>query len=193
MPPGSIFLPFRAVRLLTAIFTLTLCAGAAYGQKQEKVMNDRLDNRSFRERIDRPDLSLTSGFADRQFNPGGGSKTDKKAVVREFPFAQSAYLREGYRTNNFGGNKDFRTKGFAGSKEAAAAQKGFAQTDRSYTTKTMDVRDAREANKTLAIRDFSPADRIGVLQGKSQGNFDAMLAEKNLSIEQVRELLNKSR
>jgi hypothetical protein len=180
---------FRAA----CVFVFCAVASTAFCQKQEKVMTDHIDRRPMSERLDNPDLTLKSAFADRGFTAGGKFNTDKSATIREFPFVRSANGREGFRTKDFAGSKGFRTKDFAGNKPAREGGKTFAQTDKSYGTKTFDVREDRMANKTYGTRDFVPGEKTTAPNGKRQDTIDAMMEKKNLTIDEVRELLNKNR
>lgn len=146
------------------------------------------------DRINNPDLTLKFDPAEKQFS-AGGAINDKTAAVKAFAFSKSANVREGFRTQKFSGAKSFGTKDYAGSKDAAIAKRRFAQADRPYGTRDFTVRDALEANKSLVVKTYANASlkEPYVPRGKSQGTIDSLMEDKNLDIDQVRELLNKNR
>lgn len=146
------------------------------------------------DRINNPDLTLKFDPAERQFS-AGGAINDKTAAVKTFAFSKSANVREGFRTQKFSGAKSFGTKDYAGSRDAAIAKRRFAQADRPYGTRDFTVRDALEANKSLVVKTYANASlkEPYVPRGKSQGTIDSLMEDKNLDIDQVRELLNKNR
>lgn len=144
------------------------------------------------DRINNPDLTLKFDPADKQFS-AGGAINNKTAAVKPFAFSKSATVREGFRTEKFSGARSFGTKDYAGSKDAAIAKRTFGQAERPYGTRDFTVRDALEANKGLAVKTYANVKEPYVLQGKSQGAIDTLMADKNLDIDQVRELLNKNK
>ncbi len=146
------------------------------------------------DRINNPDLTLKFDPAEKQFS-AGGAINNKTANTKTFAFSKSAYVRDGFRTQKFTGGKDFGTKEYTGSKDAAIAKRTFAQADHPYGTRDFTVRDAMEANKGLAVKTYSNPNLKDpfVPHGKSQGTIDTLMEDKNLDIDQVRELLNKNK
>lgn len=146
------------------------------------------------DRINNPDLTLKFDPAEKQFS-ARGAINNKTAAIKPFAFSKSAYVRDGFRTEKFAGAKSFGTKDYAGSKDAAIAKRTFGQADRPYGTRDFTVRDALEANKALAVKTYNTPNlkEPYVIHGKSQGAIDTLMADKNLDIDQVRELLNKNK
>ena len=170
-----------------AVFAFTGCwfATAACAQQQESGFLDRLDH---------PDRTLHYSPADKPFEVSS-SVTGHEAAVRPFAFSRPATLRAGdgvFSTHAFTGKDSFRTKEFA-TRTATTTGHGFAQTDKSFSTKGFDVREDRAANKTMPIRDYAPAGKPYLIPGKRQDSIDELRKQKNLTVDQVRELLNKSR
>lgn len=146
------------------------------------------------DRINNPDLTLKFDPAEKQFS-AGGAINNKTATVKPFAFSKSAYVRDGFHTEKFSGAKSFGTKEYAGSKDAAIGKRTFGQADHPYGTRDFTVRDALEANKGLAVKTYNNPNlkEPYVAHGKSQGTIDTLMADKNLDIDQVRELLNKNK
>ncbi len=148
------------------------------------------------DRINNPDLTVKFELADKPFSTGGGAINNKTANVKAFAFSKSANLRDGFHTKNFTGAKGFSTQAYAGNKDASVAKRSFGETDRGYATHDLaGVHEARDAGKTMATREYTAATgkEPFVPHGKSQGTIDALMQEKNLTIDQVRELLNKNK
>ena len=57
----------------------------------------------------------------------------------------------------------------------------------------MDVKEDRAANQTAAVRDYAPASKPFLGRGRRQDTIDDLRNEKNLTIDQVREILNKNK
>lgn len=171
-------------RLFFAAALLAFGVSAAHAQKQEQTMLDRIKN---------PDMTLKFDPADKQFS-AGSAISNKTAAGKPFAFSKSAYVRDGFHTEGFSGAKSFGTKDYA-SKEASIARRTFGQAAHPYGTRDFTVRDAMEANKTVAVKTYNnpKLQEPYVPHGKSQGTIDTLMADKNLDIDQVRELLNKNK
>ena len=76
---------------------------------------------------------------------------------------------------------------------AAAGSRGFTQTDKTFGTKAMDVREDRAANKAAPVQGYAPFERAYLGRGKRQDTIDDLRNQKNMTIDQVRELLNKNK
>ena len=169
--------------LLASVAAGSLLPGAstASAQKQEPGLLDRINN---------PDRTLAFPLTDKSFNKTTSFK-NKEAYVKP-------YLAKGA---NLAGDGSFQTRGFVSSaykakafdvRDGAVGQKSFGQNNKLFDTASYDVRTARDANKDAAVRAFDLHEPFAV-KGKRQDTYDDLLKRKKLSIEEVRELLNKNK
>ena len=159
----------------------------ARAQKQERGLMDRLDH---------PDLTMKFDASDKHFGVSS-AMGNRQATVKAFSF--------GKQSSVFGGDGKFRTKSFSSksgesliktfdAKTSALSQhNSFAQGDKAFGTKAMDVREAPGTNKSATgAREYVPGEKNYAWHGKRQDAIDDIYRNnKNLSIEQVRDLLNK--
>ena len=178
---------------LAAIAVAALCAStfgaisSARAQQQESGFLDRINN---------PDRTLHYSPADKQFAVAS-SAANKQAVVRPFAFSRPATLRAGdgaFGTKAYDAQNAFRTKDFATHADPGVG-KSFAQTDKLFSTKGFDVHEDRAANKSLAapIHEYAPFDKPFLGRGRRQDSIDDLRKQKNLTVDQVREILNKNK
>ena len=176
---ATIFVAVAAVCLLASE------AGAQQPQVQEPGLLDRLEH---------PDRTLHYSPADKEFSVSSNG-TDKKAAVGSFAFSHPATLRVGdgaFHPSAFSGADSFRTRDFS-TRAAFDTTRAFTQTDKQFGTKGFDVREDRAANKSVAIRGYVPAEKPFLGRGRRQDSIDELRKQKNLSIDQVREILNKNK
>jgi hypothetical protein len=165
--------------------TCFLLAGfsSAGAQDQEPKLLDRLL---------KPNRTLQNSAQNKKFVADGAS-VDKHARVGTF------YLQQKSKQKNFSGTRDFAAQQFNSrsfnqaddGRAKSLSQQPVANSQRSYATSTApNLRAAYEASKTTETRDFS-GKRPFLDRGKSQKS----LSRQNppLTIEQVRELLNKNK
>lgn len=120
----------------------------------------------------------------------------KQAYVKSFAF--------GSKTSALGGDGTFHAKAFTNAKEGfrteayttktsqLSQRNSFAMADRSFGTKSVDVREAPAANRTVDTRGFTLPTRPYEWHGKRQGTLDEIYKDNpNLTIDQVKDLLNK--
>lgn len=183
------------VRSFPSLLVFAALATAAFAQEQE---------RTLAERISKPDQNLT--FDIRQGGTSSKSYSPGKARVKEFGFSQ------GFRTKDFNA-KQFRSKEYA-SKGAWMGDMRFqaqgANTSGKYEipnlekqagNKTAAVKDSSDAEKSMAVRAYAKGERpyLGPEADKIKKSLDPTnlpLQEttlKPLSIDDIRELLNKSK
>lgn len=166
------------------MITLVLLSVGPSGSAQEQ-------ERKLLERLDKPNMELKNSFQDKAFG-GGKSYGARNAHVKEF------YVPERYAP------KSFQTRSFAAKSHHAGDLKyatGEASTKGRYSipnatkkaeTKTLAVKDAREAGKTVETREMETS--ASQMRGKSQALLDAENSGRApMTIDQVRELLNKNK
>ena len=146
------------------------------------------------DRLDHPDRTLHYSPSDKTFT-ASSNVAGKQAAVHSFAFGHSANVGSGdgvFRTRSFSGDGKFRTQDYA-THNVAGVGKGFAQTDKSYATKSMDVKEDRAAGKAMPVHEYVNSEKPYLIRGKRQDEIDELTREKNLTIDQVRELLNKNK
>ena len=169
-------------RVLTGCLLLAAFS-CARGQDQERKLVDRLL---------KPDMSLENPAQNKKFIAASGASTNKHATISAF------YVEKKSNSKRFSGPRDFSTwqfnaRSFHGGDKAAdfSSRQQITNSNRSFSTQTVrSLRHAQEAGKTVDALIFAGS-RPFLDQGKSQ----KALSRKNppLTIEQVRELLNKNK
>jgi len=169
-------------RVLTACLLLAAFS-CARGQDQERKLVDRLL---------KPDMSLQNTAQNKKFIAANAASVDKHATTSAF------YVEKKSNSKRFFGTRDFsawqfNARSFHGSDNAAnfSSRKQITNSKHSYSTQTArSLRDAQEAGRTVDARVFA-GNRPFLDQGKSQRSLDRQ--NPPLTIEQVRELLNKNK
>ena len=172
-----------ALLLMATAACLFLTSGKAQAQAQENGLLSRIDH---------PDRNLAFPLSSKQFGATAAFK-DKTANVKSFGFGKTAnFAGDGsFHTQSFV-SSTYKSKGFNLRDGASPGAKSFGQTNKLFDTKSVDVRDARDANKTLAVHAYDSHDPF-IVHGKRQDTYDEMLKRNKLTIEEVRELLNKNK
>ena len=180
---GLYFGSLENVRELVATCLLLLAAfSIARGQDQESKLVDRLL---------RPDMTLQNTAQNKKFIADRTS-INKQATVGTF------YVQKKSNSKNFSGTRDFsaqefNSQPFHGTRSASgiSSQRPMGNSQSTYATQTArGLRDVQQSDKTAASRSFA-GNRPFLDKGKSE----KALSRKNppLTIEQVRELLNKNK
>ena len=178
---------FQFLAGLAVSITSFICfSPTVHAQNQEGGLLDRIDH---------PDRALKFDPADKKFGVSA-AVGDKQAQVKSFSFGKQSAV--------YGGDGAFRSKTFNpkdsglkiesyNSRASTLSQRNsFAQADKGFNTKSMDVREAPAANKSAAVRDDVLTEKPYNWRGKRQDTMDEVTKDnKNLTVDQVRELLNK--
>lgn len=170
------------MRALLIIGLLGLGALPANAQEQERKLLDRLL---------KPDTSLTNRAQDKQFVIGG-STLSKPVHTKSF------YVADRPPEKEFRANRNFAAKKFATAAVRDAAKEAWllsrtsiAKTDQPYSTSAYaGAKTMRDSDKVLATSEFAGT-RPFLVRGKSQKALSAQ--DRPLTIDQVRELLNKNK
>lgn len=171
------------MRVLLLLLGLTACTGLARAQDQENKLVDRLL---------RPDMTLANSAQDKKFTGTGATPIDQKFVAKSF------YAGDERATKSFTGEKDFSAKGFA-PKKFTRAERAANSGDNTElpnanaefpTKKSSFIRTTSDQDKVARTRDY--ADSRPFL---AQGTRQKILSQENkpLTIDEIRELLNKSK
>ena len=170
-------------RSFAVCIVLATLIRSACGQDQERKLIDRLL---------KPDMALQNDAQSKRFAGDGSASINKRVSVGSF------YVHQQTSSKNFSGTRDFVTSPFFsqayhGGRSAyeASSQQTMANSQFAHANHTASgVRDAPQSGKKVASRAYA-GNRSFLDEGKSQKS----LNQKNapLTIDQVRELLNKNK
>jgi hypothetical protein len=164
------------VRVALFAFAFLAFATAGYAQEQERKLVDRLLN---------PDTKLSNPDQNKKFS-GGTEAATRSASTKTF------YISEKKLTKSFLADRQAPTSTFSAHSYTAKS----ATVPASPPTKGFETKKARNVStnkyptKNYATRDFA-GNRPFLEQGKSQKALHAQ--DRPLTIDEVRELLNKNK
>ena len=169
------------MRVLLCFLCLTIGVSAVRAQEQENKLVDRLL---------KPDMTLANSAQNKQFSGTGSTAVDKKFEPKSF------YSGSERATKSFSGEKDFSAKGFAAGRftraETAAHARGepaFARTKFAIGESSL-PQTATEQAKVAPTRDYAES-RPFLGEGTRQKILSQQ--DKPLTIDEIRELLNKGK
>ena len=170
----------RALFAAAWLLALVAGAGALRAQEQEGGTMDRILH---------PDRTLKYEDGDHKFDAplAAGNKT---ASVRPFLFSHPADLKTGdgvFRTRNFD-SKGYKTDAYS---TKPAVTKEYDAKTKAYAVRALPVNEDRAAGKTMETHEYMHAEKPYLERGKRQDTIDDIHDAKKMSIDQVRELLNK--
>lgn len=169
--------------MLAALLTLLISASTGVAQEQERRLIDRLL---------RPNIALVNSAQEKKFVASGGRTFDKRVPARSFCAPEKTLPK------SFPGERAFTSQQFAarhfrmGDTPAnIATRTELTKNDKLIRTPPAPgIRVAPESTTTAPVHEFAD-NRAFLGRGKSQKALQAY--NKPLTIEQVRELLNKSK
>jgi hypothetical protein len=175
------FVSLGSVRWLSPALLILLLLPRVCAQEQERKLIDRLL---------KPDLTLQNSAQNKKFAIQSTSG-DRPLKTRRFFWQHNANTKTFSDTRNFSA-RSFQTDSFENHHKMAASppMKTVDKSDFAFETQTVKVRHAAGSEKKISGNDFA-GNRLFLGQGKSQKALSAR--DKPLTIEQVRELLNKNR
>jgi hypothetical protein len=173
--------PVRKSPSVGILLLAILCSASA--QDQERKLVDRLL---------KPDMTLQNDAQNKKFIGDGSASINKRANVGAF------YVHRKPHSKNFSGTRDFSTTQFFsqtyhGGRTAheAASQQTLANSKAPYANQTArGVRDAPRSGKKVDSRAYG-GNRPFLNEGTNQKSLNRQ--NEPLTIEQVRELLNKNK
>lgn len=171
------------MRIVLAIATFSITA-SCFAQEQEGKLIDRLL---------RPNLALENSAQNKKFESNRTTIIDKPALTRSFPVVQTAPTKSWTGDRALNPNKLSSRQFRAGDSTANISTRSeLARTDQVVATPaaTAGKQVAPESGKSTAVRDY-PGVRPFLGTGKSEKALQTQ--NKPLTIEQVRELLNKGK
>lgn len=165
--------------LISAVVAATVITARA--QQHEQKLLDRLL---------KPDMSLESNLQTKQFTTAGAT-LDKKARTKSF-YVRDRSAEKQFVTGNFRA-KEFGTAESRYQRQEAdvRSRTTIAKLDASYPSHGYrGVRAARDSDKAAEVSEYRDT-RPFLVRGKSQKSLSAQ--DRPLTIDQVRELLNKNK
>jgi hypothetical protein len=169
-------------KLLAISISLLTAVSCLRAQDQERKLVDRLL---------RPNMSLQSSEQKKKFIADGTS-INKKANVGTFYVEKKSRSKTYFETRELS-MQQFNSQTFHGSRSAPenSPKQTTANSGRAYSTQSAPgPRDASQSDKKAASRAYA-GNRPFLDQGKSQKSLNQQNAP--LTIDQVRELLNKNK
>jgi len=180
---ASLFRQPRVVRKsFGACLLVLIVLSCVHAQEQESKLVDRLL---------RPDTTLRNNAQNKKFIADGAS-INKRATVGTFYVQEKSNSKSFSETRDFSA-RQFNSQSFHGTRSASgiSSQQAVGDSRPAYATRTArDVRDAPQSDKKVASRSYA-GNRPFLDQGKSQKALNRQ--NPPLTIEQVRELLNKNK
>jgi hypothetical protein len=176
------FVSLSSVRWLPpALLILLLVLPRLCAQEQERKLIDRLL---------KPDLTLQNTAQNKEFAIRSTSG-DRQLKTRRFFWQHKTITKTFSDTRSFS-KRSFRTGSFENHHEMAAGSfpKTVDKSDFAFETQTVEVRRAADGEKKIDGHNFA-GNHSFTGQGKSQKALNTR--KPSLTIEQVRELLNKNR
>lgn len=140
------------------------------------------------------DPVLKTEFSEKTFSSGGGQFGKTVSGQKEFAFDQKVSADK-FATRSFFGIKNpwFGRKTVGTDKASLWSKTGVANADKKYAVDATDTREFYQADKKAGER-LEPVPTASLkMEGKAQGMLDSISSQKTLTVEQVRELLNKNR
>jgi len=171
------------VRTSFTVWTLlTAAVCCVHAQDQEKKLLDRLL---------KPDMALQNDAQNKKFGGDGSASINKRAHIGSF------YVHQKPSSKNYSGTRDFSTTQFYsqtyrdGRTYDVSSQQTLANSKAAYGSLTArGVRDAPQSGKKVASRAYA-GNRPFLNEGTNQKSLNRKT--EPLTIEQVRELLNKNK
>jgi hypothetical protein len=179
---GGFSAPSPAVNRLFTILLLLLPFAAADAQDQEgKLMN----------RLLRPDTTLANSAQNKKFNGSASASVNKQARIGTFYMERKPTTKFYSNTWSFSAT-NFHSETFdsSGSGHSLLASRSTVQENTYETPKARVSVELRDGHKQAASRNYA-GNRPFLEKGKSQKSLDRKNAP--MTIEQVRELLNKNK
>jgi hypothetical protein len=153
------------------------------GQEQERKLVDRLL---------KPDMGLKNDAQNKKFIGDRTSSTNKHATVETFYVEKKSNSKSFLAIGQFFA-EHFNSRAFHGGRSAfnTSSQQAIGNSRPTYETQTArGIRDVPQSDKKVALRSYAE-NRPFLDEGKSQKSLNQQNAP--LTIDQVRELLNKNK
>ena len=165
------------MRIYLFAFAVLLSMVTANAQEQERKLVDRLL---------KPDTTLKNPQQTKSF-----SFSQRQTASTHSSATRSFYIAEKNLSRNFVADRQFATTSYSSRNfEAKAVTPTKARESSTFSTRAARISAASNPSKNLSTRDFAGSHAF-MARGKSQKSLDAQ--HHPLTIEEVRELLNKNK
>lgn len=158
---------------------MLLASGITQAQQQERTLSERIEN---------PDRTLAYDLRKSSFGATGYSV--KTARVKEFHGGKS-FTSKSFLTRIFGRTKSHTVQEFDTSAANTDGKYVVPNLNTDASTKAMAVQTARESSKEYGATGYGDL-KPGIMRAKAQGSLDAQYKQPEMSIDEVRTLLNKN-
>jgi len=153
-------------------------------------------DRTLIDRIQRPDMALTNPMQTKTFEGGAGVTLRDSPIVRAYGGTKKAEAKTFAGAKSFFGirNPWFGDRVFE-TREAPLQARGGGGLDTIYPVRDARVGDFKDSSKKAALGNAVTEVRPFLAQGGAQGALDQISDKirKEMTIDEVRELLNKPR
>ena len=175
--------PWLVRRPVPVWIFLLIGLSCASAQDQERKLVDRLL---------KPDMTLQNDAQNKKFIADGSSPINKGATVGTFYVHQKPHSKSFFGTRNFS-TTEFNSRTYHGGRSAyeVSSQQTMTNSRSAYADQSArGVRNAPQSGEKIASRAYA-SNRPFLDEGKSQKSLNRQNAP--LTIDQVRELLNKNK
>ncbi len=174
------------IRVLIVWFLTTVCCLA---QQNERKLLDRVTAK--------PDMSLINPMNDKKFNAGGFSSSKRANGPSTFVYEQKLSTEKYRDIRSFLGIKNpwFGKVVYDSNQASLWSKTLIPNADKKIPIESSETRKSHLADKKAAKREEPVKTSAYLGRGSGQGSFDLISEQigENLTIEQVREILNKDR
>ena len=169
--------------LIALLFAASSAARAQSTEQETKRMNEILSPNTAKSVPEQ----TKSFYGGKQFETGSGAE-----LVKPFYFTQ-IFQAKAFSTKEFTTSKHWEGDFKFSTKSAATGSRFLIPgIGKSIDTKAAGVKEAPEAGKGYASRNFEDVHEV-VMHGASQNGLDEQQKKAPMTIDQVRDLLNKSK
>lgn len=179
------------MRLPCLLLACSLVAGVLCAQEQERTLAQRLNYIPMK-----PGEGWANPLADKQFNKASIVPTDAKVKSGTYSGEKDFDAGSYSNTRSFFGIKNpwFGRKVFKTSQDNLTTKYELKATEKQFLTDPARVKSFSETNRVPVDSMEGPTEtRPFLVQGKSQKALDQQSNQKELTIDEVRKILNKNR
>jgi hypothetical protein len=177
------------VRTLGWILAWCLCGACCFAQQDEKKLLERV--------LAKPDMSQINPMNGKKFDSGGFLVKKAPAGSSSFLYRQKASTEKYENVRSFLGIKNpwIGRKVYEAGQASTWSKTLIRNKDASYPVESVSAGKFHEAERQASRREQPFRTSPYLAQGSAQGRLDQLSEQidKNMTIEQVREILNKNR
>jgi hypothetical protein len=138
---------------------------------------------------------LTVDFAAKTFSSSGVGGSGRKTETQSFAIGKTEASTGKFQTREFFGLKNpwFGRKVYQSETASLLGRDTAAGASKTFATDAAATRSYYQAGKSVPVSNQVVPLRSTKVEGKAQGVLDAISGQKQMTVEDVREVLNKSR